>query len=205
VKIHLIRRPGPGGRACRRQLISMPWDTTAMRRIPDSYVGAESLYHQTKFVNHEFGASRRPTRRWSRKVMPSGGRKSRVATWPVAPRVVVEGRRGLDAAPSARCRPARASSCSCESDVARPGVAGVARLDGSLETSKDLGEFMVTARAVVAAESGQLVTILIDDRAGAGIATSEISRLQRLVSSPRLRTLTCHRPGSGHELPSCGR
>jgi hypothetical protein len=37
--------------------------------------------------------------------------------------------------------------------------------------------------AVVAAESGQSVTILIDDGIGARIATSEIGRLQRLVSS----------------------
>jgi hypothetical protein len=48
---------------------------------------------------------------------------------------------------------------------------------------KDLGETMVIAHAVVAAESGQSVTILMDDRAGAAIATSEINRLRRLVSS----------------------
>jgi hypothetical protein len=42
---------------------------------------------------------------------------------------------------------------------------------------------MVIAHAVVAAESGQSVTILMDDGPGATIATSEISRLQRLVSS----------------------
>ena len=49
--------------------------------------------------------------------------------------------------------------------------------------SKDLGEIMVIAHAVVAAESGQSVTILMDDGHGATIATSEISRLRRLVSS----------------------
>ena len=48
---------------------------------------------------------------------------------------------------------------------------------------KDLGETMVIAHAVVAAESGQSVTILMDDGPGAMIATSEINRLQRLASS----------------------
>lgn len=48
---------------------------------------------------------------------------------------------------------------------------------------KDLGETMVIAHAVVAAESGQSVAILMDDGRGAMIATSEISRLQRLVSN----------------------
>ena len=48
---------------------------------------------------------------------------------------------------------------------------------------KDLGEIMVIAHAVVAAESGQSVTILMDDGPGATIATSEINRLQRLGSS----------------------
>src|ERR1700722_5820425 len=50
---------------------------------------------------------------------------------------------------------------------------------------KDLGETMVIAHAVVAAESGQPVTILMDDGPGAMIATSEISRLQRLSASGR--------------------
>jgi hypothetical protein len=48
---------------------------------------------------------------------------------------------------------------------------------------KDLGEIMVIAHAVVAAESGQAVTVLIDDGRGAEIATSEIARLRRLGSS----------------------
>ena len=47
---------------------------------------------------------------------------------------------------------------------------------------KDLGEIMVIAHAVVAAESGHSVTILIDDGPGATIASSEISRLRRLGS-----------------------
>jgi hypothetical protein len=42
---------------------------------------------------------------------------------------------------------------------------------------------MVIAHAVVAAESGQAVTVLIDDGRGAEIATSEIARLRRLGSS----------------------
>jgi hypothetical protein len=50
---------------------------------------------------------------------------------------------------------------------------------------KDLGETMVIAHAVVAAESGQTVTVLIDDGPGARIATLEISRLERLRSSGR--------------------
>jgi hypothetical protein len=42
---------------------------------------------------------------------------------------------------------------------------------------------MVIAHAVVAAESGQPVTVIIDDGRGAEIATSEIGRLRRLGSS----------------------
>lgn len=42
---------------------------------------------------------------------------------------------------------------------------------------------MVIAHAVVAAEAGQSVRILMDDGPGATIATSEINRLQRLGSS----------------------
>jgi hypothetical protein len=52
-----------------------------------------------------------------------------------------------------------------------------------LKDPKDLGEIMVIAHAVVAAESGATVTVLIDDGQGARIATSEIGRLQRLRSS----------------------
>lgn len=47
---------------------------------------------------------------------------------------------------------------------------------------KDLGETMVIAHAVVAAEAGDTVTVLIDDGPGARLATSEINRLQRLRS-----------------------
>lgn len=49
-----------------------------------------------------------------------------------------------------------------------------------LKQPKDLGEIMVIAHAVVAAEIGDDVTVLIDDGAGARVATSEINRLGRL-------------------------
>ena len=52
-----------------------------------------------------------------------------------------------------------------------------------MKHGKDLGEIMVIAHAVVAAESGEPVTVLIDDGPGAAIATSEIQRLRRLGSS----------------------
>lgn len=52
-----------------------------------------------------------------------------------------------------------------------------------LKRPKDLGETMVIAHAVVAAETGDNVTVLIDDGPGARIATSEINRLQRLKAS----------------------
>ncbi|GAA4916674.1 hypothetical protein [Streptomonospora salina] len=50
---------------------------------------------------------------------------------------------------------------------------------------KDLGEIMVVAHAVVAAESGATVIVLIDDGQGARIADAEIRRLDRLRSSGR--------------------
>jgi hypothetical protein len=56
-------------------------------------------------------------------------------------------------------------------------------MDERRRQPKDLGETMVITHAVVAAESGQSVTILMDDGHGATVATSEISRLRRLVSS----------------------
>lgn len=49
-----------------------------------------------------------------------------------------------------------------------------------LKHSKDLGETMVIAHAVVAAETGAHVIVLIDDGPGARTATGEIRRLQRL-------------------------
>lgn len=52
-----------------------------------------------------------------------------------------------------------------------------------LKRPKDLGETMVIAHAVVAAEAGETVTVLIDDGDGARITTSEIGRLERLRSA----------------------
>lgn len=52
-----------------------------------------------------------------------------------------------------------------------------------LKDPKDLGEIMVIAHAVVAAEAGESVTVLIDDGRGAEIASSEIRRLRRLHAS----------------------
>ncbi|WIM98637.1 hypothetical protein ACTOB_002241 [Actinoplanes oblitus] len=49
-----------------------------------------------------------------------------------------------------------------------------------LKRSKDLGETMVIAHAVVAAEAGADVIVLIDDGPGARTATSEIRRLTRM-------------------------
>jgi hypothetical protein len=63
----------------------------------------------------------------------------------------------------------------------------VHRLEGSpmverLKDPQDLGETMVIAHAVVAAEAGADVTVLIDDGAGARKAHSETRRLERLRS-----------------------
>jgi len=74
-------------------------------------------------------------------------------------------------------------------DDATPELAAVVqRISGlpigeRMRHSRDLGEIMVVAHAVVAAESGYSMTILIDDGSGAQIAASEISRLRRLASS----------------------
>lgn len=56
-------------------------------------------------------------------------------------------------------------------------------MEQRLKRPKDLGETMVVAHAVVAAEAGETVTVLIDDGDGARIATSEMSRLERLRSA----------------------
>lgn len=58
-------------------------------------------------------------------------------------------------------------------------------LEERLKHRKDLGEVMVIAHAVVAAEAGETVTILIDDGPGARTATAEISRLRRLHAGGR--------------------
>lgn len=58
-------------------------------------------------------------------------------------------------------------------------------MDQRLKHPKDLGETMVIAHAVVAAETGATVTVLIDDGPGARIATREIHRLNRLQAIGR--------------------
>lgn len=74
---------------------------------------------------------------------------------------------------------------------------------------KDLGETMVIAHAVVAAEAGEAVTVLIDDGSGARIAAGEIGRLERLRASGQavgsvslVNTLTVlERAAGGRHLP----
>jgi hypothetical protein len=74
-------------------------------------------------------------------------------------------------------------------DDATPELAAVVQrisrlpMDERKKQAKDLGETMVIAHAVIAAETGHTVTILIDDGPGAQIATLEINRLDRLRSS----------------------
>lgn len=58
-------------------------------------------------------------------------------------------------------------------------------MEQRLRHPKDLGETMVIGHAVVAAESGETVTVLIDDGPGARTATAEINRLERLRVSGR--------------------
>ncbi|WP_027943132.1 hypothetical protein [Amycolatopsis taiwanensis] len=78
-----------------------------------------------------------------------------------------------------------------------------------LRHPKDLGETMVIAHAVVAAESGATVIVLIDDGPGVRTATSEINRLtllrakDRAVGSIRLvSTLTVlERAAGGQHIP----
>jgi hypothetical protein len=56
-------------------------------------------------------------------------------------------------------------------------------MEERLKHPNDLGEIMVIAHAVVAAEAGETLTVLIDDGQGARIAISEINRLRRLRSN----------------------
>ncbi|MCK9904373.1 hypothetical protein MXD63_30545 [Frankia sp. Cpl3] len=65
---------------------------------------------------------------------------------------------------------------------------------------------MVVAHAVVAAETGAMVTVLIDDGAGAAIATAERRRLERLRMQGRpvgglrlVSTLTVLERAAGRE------
>ncbi|GAB3433850.1 PIN domain-containing protein [Actinophytocola sediminis] len=82
-------------------------------------------------------------------------------------------------------------------------------MEQRLKCPKDLGETMVIAHAVVAAEAGETVTVLIDDGAGARTATAEINRLQRLHASGRavgairlVNTLTIlARAAGGQHIP----
>ena len=53
-------------------------------------------------------------------------------------------------------------------------------IDHRVRSSKDLGETMVIAHAVVAAEQGERVLVLIDDGGGRRVAATEQRRLQRL-------------------------
>ncbi|WP_328387521.1 hypothetical protein [Nocardia sp. NBC_00416] len=52
-------------------------------------------------------------------------------------------------------------------------------LDERKKHAKDLGELMVVAHALVAAEKGQDVTVIIDEQAGAAMATVEAGNLDR--------------------------
>lgn len=58
-------------------------------------------------------------------------------------------------------------------------------MEQRMKDPKDLGETMVIAHAVVAAEDGETVTVLIDDGLGARTATAEIARLRRLHAAGR--------------------
>ena len=82
--------------------------------------------------------------------------------------------------------------------------------DQRIRSSKDLGETMVIAHAVVAAEAGAHVIVLIDDGAGCRAAASEEARLQRLQATDHpvgsiglISTLTVLQKAAGTEyLPS---
>lgn len=73
-------------------------------------------------------------------------------------------------------------------DVTDELAAAVTRITGisfhhRMEMSQDLGETMVIAHAVVAAEAGADVIILIDERRGTQIAAREQRRLERLQAA----------------------
>ncbi|TCP46322.1 hypothetical protein EV191_114119 [Tamaricihabitans halophyticus] len=81
--------------------------------------------------------------------------------------------------------------------------------DQRIRTGKDLGETMVIAHAVVAAEAGEHVKVLIDDGAGCRIATTEAQRLRRLEKAGKavgsiglIHTVTVlERAAGGEYLP----
>lgn len=69
-------------------------------------------------------------------------------------------------------------------------AAAVARICGlpmaeRTRQGKDLGELMVIAHAVVSAEAGDTVIVLIDEGQGAALATAESHRLDRLRAAGR--------------------
>lgn len=74
------------------------------------------------------------------------------------------------------------------------------------QNRKDLGEIMVIAHAVVAAETGENVTVLIDDQWGRTTATYEANHLLRLQQAGRpvgrlniITTLTVLKNAAGKE------
>lgn len=99
-------------------------------------------------------------------------------------------------------------------DVTPELSAVVSRLTGMpmgqrMRSPKDLGEMMVVAHAVVAAESGESVTVLIDDGGGRRLAAAEAQRLDRLRGAGRpvgqirlINTMTVLKNAAGkRELP----
>lgn len=99
-------------------------------------------------------------------------------------------------------------------DVTSELSAVVSRLAGMpmeqrVRSPKDLGEMMVVAHAVVAAESGETMTVLIDDGGGRRLAAGEAKRLDRLRGAGRpvgqvrlISTMTVLRNAAGNrELP----
>lgn len=99
-------------------------------------------------------------------------------------------------------------------DVTSELSAVVSRLAGMpmgqrVRSAKDLGEMMVVAHAVVAAEAGEEMTVLIDDRGGRRLAAAEAQRLDRLREAGRpvgrvrlISTMTVLRNAAGkRELP----
>lgn len=110
--------------------------------------------------------------------------------------------------------PERLMTVLCD-DVTDQLSAAVQRISGvplaqRARTGKDLGEIMVLAHAAVAAETGQHVTVLIDEGLGCQLATTEARRLQRLVISGQAvgsirmihTTTVLERAAGGEHLPT---
>ena len=89
-------------------------------------------------------------------------------------------------------------------------IAGMPMVD-KIRSDKDLGETMVVAHAVVAAERGEQVIVLMDDGGGRQIAGREAARLQRMEQlRPEngrislVTTVTVLKKAAGTEhLPGC--